>query len=257
MEQESFDKAAHSYDQTFTQTCIGKAQRERVWLYIDRNKFPEKSKVLELNCGTGEDAFRWSERKMNVLATDLSNEMIQVAKSKFPSLAFQRLDIRDSGEAMREKDIIFSNFGGFNCLTKTDIDFFFQEAAKKLDENGKIILVIMGKKCIWDNLFLLLKGKFREIGRRNTANLVSVFVENEAVPTWYYSPKEMINMAGSSFQVDQLKPIGLFVPPSYLSKWMTRNKWLFSILGFMEHALSFGFLANYADHYYIQFNKRK
>jgi|TARA_R110000737_G_scaffold345097_1_gene373173 SAM-dependent methyltransferase len=257
MEKESFDKAATRYDETFTNTNIGIAQRNAVWRHIDKNRFPQNSHVLELNCGTGEDASRWEERKMHILATDISQEMVKVSKSKFPSIDFKQLDIKNCREELRGKNIIFSNFGGFNCLSSAEIKQFFLEANQNLKADAKIILLIMGKNCIWDNLFLLAKGKFSEIGRRNTYQSISVSVENETIQTWYYSPKEIKKLAGSNFKVEKLKPIGLLVPPSYLSHWFSNKSWLISILAFKDRFLSFSFLANYADHYYIQLTKRK
>lgn len=256
MGKESFDKVAINYDETFTNTSIGKAQRNAVWINIDQNKFQQNSYVLELNCGTGEDASRWKERKMNILATDISEAMITLAKSKFPKIEFKELDIKNCREELKNKSIVFSNFGGFNCLSKDEIQQFFQIANQNLNESASIILVIMGKKCIWDNLFLLLKGKFSQFGRRNTDQTISISVENTKVQTWYYSPKDIKKMAGSNFKVEKLKPIGLMVPPSYLSKWFDNNPWLISILAFKDRFLSLSILANYADHYYIQFTKR-
>ena len=252
----SFDNASVKYDDTFTNSCIGQSQRKAVWTQIDSNDFPENLNVLELNCGTGEDANRWSKRKMNVLATDISEGMINVAKAKFSNIDFKHLDINDCIEECTYKDIIFSNFGGFNCLTNSEIQNFFLKANQNLAPNACIILVIMGKKCIWDNLFLLLKGKFKELGRRNTNQSLEVSVDDKIVQTYYYSPKEIKNLAGLNFKMQKLKPIGFFVPPSYLSKWFTNKRWLLSILESKDKYLSLPFFSNYADHYYIQFTKR-
>jgi hypothetical protein len=252
-----FDKAATKYDETFTHTFIGKAQRKTVWFHIDKNYFPKNSNLLELNCGTGEDAHLWHERKINVLSTDNSNQMIRVSISKFPNICFKQLDIKYCKNDLVDKDIVFSNFGGFNCLNQNEIRNFFLDANKNLAVNSSVILVIMGKKCIWDNLFLLAKGKFRKIGRRNTNQALLVSVEHEIIKTWYYTPNEIKKMAGSNFKVERLKPIGLFVPPSYLSNWFMNKLWLLSILELCDRILPFGFFANYADHYYIQFTKRK
>ena len=76
---EVFDHAASTYDETFTNSCVGEAQREQVWKYVDKhlNKF---NNVLEVNCGTGEDAHRWKFRGKDVVGTDISPEMIRIAR---------------------------------------------------------------------------------------------------------------------------------------------------------------------------------
>jgi len=53
-----FDIAAMHYDENFTFSNIGKAQRQRVFDYL--KPFLNSSKtlsILELNCGTGEGEF--------------------------------------------------------------------------------------------------------------------------------------------------------------------------------------------------------
>ena len=51
----AFDSLAAKYDDLFTRSVIGRAQRGAVWeALVDR--FEPGAHILELNCGTGEDA---------------------------------------------------------------------------------------------------------------------------------------------------------------------------------------------------------
>ena len=64
-----FDIASTQYDAIFTFSNIGKAQRGMVFKYL--NPLINQSKklsVLELNCGTGEDAIRFAKLKHDVIA---------------------------------------------------------------------------------------------------------------------------------------------------------------------------------------------
>ena len=85
----AFDRHAADYDAQFTHTVVGRIQRRQVWSSIDRLKLPTNPRVLELNCGTGEDAQEWTQRGANVLATDVSGKMVELAATKFPDLAFE------------------------------------------------------------------------------------------------------------------------------------------------------------------------
>jgi ubiquinone/menaquinone biosynthesis C-methylase UbiE len=54
--------------------------------------------VLEIGCGTGGFARRLAERSEHVLALDLSQEMIRIARERsaqFPNIEFQLADVRD------------------------------------------------------------------------------------------------------------------------------------------------------------------
>src|SRR5687767_5195726 len=79
----AFSGAAGKYDEQFTNTSIGRLQRNRVWNYLNKNISPtDHPRVLELNCGTGEDAKWLASTGFRVVATDLSAQMIQAAKQK-------------------------------------------------------------------------------------------------------------------------------------------------------------------------------
>jgi len=48
----AFDTVAEDYDRIFTNSAIGRAQRDAVW-EVARTVFSPGSRILELNCGTG------------------------------------------------------------------------------------------------------------------------------------------------------------------------------------------------------------
>src|SRR5580704_3887313 len=72
-----FDAIADRYDQTFTASRIGRAQRASVWQELG-NAFRPGDRVLEIGCGTGVDACFLAERGVKVLACDSSAQMIAV-----------------------------------------------------------------------------------------------------------------------------------------------------------------------------------
>src|ERR1700750_2270801 len=81
-----FDNMASTYDADFTMSGIGKLQRERVWFFLSAllQKKGAALKILEINCGTGEDALRLAALGHQVIATDASAVMIETAKAKLP-----------------------------------------------------------------------------------------------------------------------------------------------------------------------------
>lgn len=219
--------------------------------------------VLEINCGTGEDAKWFANKNHTVLATDISEGMISVAKQKssLKNLTFQQLDINEIDSCLRRNDkekfdVIFSNFGGLNCLSKNELSQFFKKAKSILSENGKIICVIMPKNCIWENKYLFLSGKWKQLFRRNTKDFLEVNVDGVAVKTWYYNPKEIVSLTKNEYHVKNYKPIGFFIPPSYLESFFKNKKWLLNFLNWKEKRIkNWSFLAKYADHFIIELQK--
>src|SRR5690242_3344272 len=132
-----FDHMATSYDSVFTNSAIGQLQRSHVWKYIE-SILPQLNGIdmLELNCGTGEDAVLFSDRGFNIVATDISEEMLKVTQQKVQQYSMQHrissqyLDLESFSETSFNKkfDLIFSNFGGLNCINPQSL----QTLLKKL-----------------------------------------------------------------------------------------------------------------------------
>jgi len=165
-----------------------------------------------------------------------------------------RLEELDSLEG--DFTLLFSNFGGINCLNHAQMKSFLKSAADKLEEGGTLVLVVMGKRCIWDRFYLRLKGKKSEIKRRDTNSGVEIPITGGTVTTWYYAPKELIALSTENFTVRTIKPIGLFVPPSYLAPFFDRRKRSFGFLKFMDRLFRFPRCSNFSDHYYLSLRKK-
>jgi SAM-dependent methyltransferase len=251
MDKAKFDNAAHLYDATFTNTAVGRAQRNQVWKQIENMALSVPSSIVEVNCGTGEDAHFFKSKGHQVLATDLSSEMIQVAKTKFPSIDFQLSSINSVHQLTPQVDLLFSNFGGMNCIAAEQLQLFFKNSSTTYPKEHRLVLVIMGKKCIWDNLFLLLKGKWKQFGRRNTNKPLAVNVDGINVNTWYYSPQEILHLAAPYYQLASIHPIGLHVPPSYLASYFEKKPRFLMLLKWLDQHFTFSWQANYADHFMI------
>src|SRR5271157_2351459 len=113
---------ASAYDLEFTHTSIGRFMRQAVWRRMDA-RFQPGQRVLELNCGTGEDAAHMALRGVRVFATDQSSEMTSVAEAKAARLGLnhlitvKQLSIDELGLLDGEVfDGVLSNVGGLNCV---------------------------------------------------------------------------------------------------------------------------------------------
>lgn len=256
---QDFDIHAINYDDIFTHSKIGKAQRDRVHLFLSEILTTSKSlSILELNCGTGEDANYLTQKGHQVLATDISEEMIKQGKKKNPNVAFKTIDITTiTAHTFDQKfDMIFSNFGGLNCVSKEDLKRFFDVSETLLKPDGKVVLVIMPKNTLWERLYFLAKGDFKKAKRRNTTQAVIANVEGIGVPTWYYNPKEVVTLSKEKLSPLIIKPVGITIPPSYLEPFFLKKKKMLRKLIKIESWFSSSFWAKYADHYFIALQKK-
>lgn len=260
-----FDLVAEQYDIAFSQSPIGLLQRERVHRFLSATISGKSLNILEINCGTGDDAIWLAEKGQHVIATDASERMIEVTKRKIKSQSLeswihaQHTSFREIKNKFTPSsfDLIFSDFGGLNCIPKDELRLLMNDAASLLKPGGKLIAVIMGRKCLWEQGYFLLKGKSKDAFRRNNVEAVKVNIGDGVQHTWYYSPEEIRIISSSQFKLNSLKPVGIAIPPSYFNPFFIRKKIMLSILNIMESVLSFSFLSNYADHFYIELQKIK
>lgn len=255
----SFDAEAIYYDAKFTRTNIGKAQRNMVYFHI--KKYLNKPlRILEINCGTGEDAIWFAKQNHLVTATDISEKMIEQAKSKgeYENLTFLQIDCLKIHQNFNEKEFnfLFSNFGGLNCLNANQQQTFFENIGSVLEQNSKLALVIMPKNTLWEQFYFSVKGKFSEVFRRKKESAM-VNVATESIPTFYYNPKDIVTLAKSNFKCIEYKPIGFFIPPSYLEPFVRKHELVFRILKKLDNWIkNLSFFSKYADHYIIVLEKK-
>ncbi len=255
-----FDNYADEYDQHFTFSEVGKLQRTAVYGYLLPLLNNEKN-VLEINCGTGYDAVVISKHVRTMLATDISAKMIEVAQgkkeeNKCNNLDFEKLSIQELNEQLVNKNLVFSNFGGLNCLSPQDLESFSERCNRQMSKNNELLFVIMGKKCIWERLYFTLKGDLKKASRRKNKNGAHTIINNSEFNTWYYSPNQIKQLFEKDFKVKTIKGIGLFVPPSYLNPFFRNKKILLNIFDKLDKVFcNFKWTANYADHYLIHLKK--
>ena len=178
-----FDAVADEYDARFTNSLIGRAQRESVWLEMDR-LFRPGQRILDINCGTGVDALHLAARGIHVVACDASPEMVAVARRRLEaSPCRDRVDLRilaieQIGELEKEGpyDGVLSNFAGLNCVA--DLRRVAHDLARLVRPGGKAILCLFGRLCLWE-----MVGTFsEEISRRHSGGSAARVVVANLAP---------------------------------------------------------------------------
>jgi ubiquinone/menaquinone biosynthesis C-methylase UbiE len=238
----AFDQLAKRYDDLFTRSLIGRAQRNAVWNVLART-FRTGDKVLELNCGTGEDALFLAGKGVSVVACDASEQMIEYARKRHRSEApdasvkFICLPIEQIAELRTQSafDGVFSNFSGLNCvadLTQTAADL-----ATLIPPGAPLIICLSTRFCISEIMWFLLHGRPREAFRRcsgHAAAKVGEFV----VDVYYPTLRQLQRSFSPSFVMHSCVGIGITVPPSYVEPWIQRFPTLLNIMRAIDKVLS-------------------
>ena len=160
----AFDQVATEYDRTFTGTPLARLLREAVWSRLAGHVRPG-ARVLEIGCGTGEDAIWLAQRGARVVATDASPAMLEVTRQKArhagvsdrietfvldASSPLPRLAGEGSGVGVG-----LSNFGALNCVA--DLRPIARALATWILPGGCLLLVFMNRWCAWEIAWHLLR----------------------------------------------------------------------------------------------------
>lgn len=264
---QAFDAIAKGYDLSFTFTEIGKLQRDIVHNYLTSSILSEKKlNVLELNGGTGADAIWLAKQGHRVMATDISEKMLEIIKQKVESedlsLQIQTMNvditkIQDYHFGQRY-DFVFSNFGGLNCIEQEDMRKVPEAMSNLLEVDGRIILVIMSKYCIWESIYFLLKFNFKDAFRRYSEEGTMAQLNGLDLMIYYYTPKQIKNIFKKYFDVISIKPVGFAIPPSYLEKFFATKRRALNFLERVERLFTNTiFAAKFSDHFLIDLQVKK
>jgi SAM-dependent methyltransferase len=247
---------ADGYDNRFTRTAIGTLMRNAVWNRCAL-RFAAGSRVLEMNCGTGEDALWLARRGVRVVATDASPAMLQVAQQKLAdtaaggSVRFQHLTWEDL-DALEETpfDGALSNFGGLNCVA--DLRNAARALAKQLRPGATAILCVMGPVVPWEWIWFLGRGDprraFRRL-RRGGAMWSGIAIR-------YPSSAKTSRAFAPEFRVLRVSAVGALLPPPYTEKRLGRYPRMIAALDRVERRFETLWpLPMLADHYLLELER--
>jgi 2-polyprenyl-3-methyl-5-hydroxy-6-metoxy-1,4-benzoquinol methylase len=249
-----FDDSAAAYDVEFTDTAVARQLREIVWARFDTLLRPGHY-VLDLGCGTGEDAVHLAERGVRLVATDASERMTHVARQKALARGCaDRVEVRQlaveevaSALAGRRFDGLISNFGALNCVR--DLSALAASMAGVVNAGAPLIWVIMGRYVPWEWAWYLAHGQ----GAKALRRLRRDGTQWRGLTISYPTPREVSAALRPFFRIERLSPLGVVLPPSYAAAWLNRSPRALKLLTRLELLTQgSGLFAACADHYIVE-----
>jgi SAM-dependent methyltransferase len=238
----AFDGIAEQYDDLFTCSTIGRAQRGAVWNVLLQTFHPGDH-ILELNCGTGEDAVFLARHGIAVTGYDASEKMIDVARrrarqeSPRAEVRFGTLPTEYLSELRPSNlfDGVFSNFSGLNCVA--DLDQVCVDLASLVPIGAPFLVCLSTRFCMMETVWFLLHGALRKAFRRYRGR-TSAIVGQFTVDVRYPLVNELRRSFAPHFKLHSYTGIGIFVPPSYVEPWICRFPYLLSLLRSIDEVVS-------------------
>jgi SAM-dependent methyltransferase len=255
-----FDRIAASYDHDFTDSRIGRAQRGEVWKVL-RKIFRANDNILELNCGTGEDALFLAAQGTSVFSCDASQQMIMRAqqrlreKQKLLPIVFCILPTERIAELSPPTpfDGVFSNFSGLNCVA--DLFPLSAELAKLTRPGSQLLLCFSTRYCLIEILYYMLRGQPQKAFRRCKGR-AQASLHGAPLTVYYPTLGELRRCFAPHFQLRSVRGVGVAIPPSYLESWVTRHPRVFALLCRIEaRVAALPFLRSTGDHFLLRFER--
>lgn len=240
---DAFDSASEEYDYTISHNYINSWIRKRS--INELYKITRKDDVLlEIGCGTGSEAIRIARHVQGIVATDISEKMLDLLERKVKA---KRLDHKIQATRVRASEIstirrllpdgvriAYSFNGALNC--EPNIHEVPGELSKVIQEDGYFLCSIRNTLCLPESLSHSLVFQFDQVAKRKDQPTM-VSVGGMDIPSSYYSPSQFANIFRTHFKVRRIIGLPAFLPPAYLSDYYLRIGKAKSILEKLESLL--------------------
>lgn len=246
---EAFSAQSVIFDAIDRENAIIQWMRQKVYNHVDQ-LLTKPSHILELNAGTGIDALHFASQGHTVHATELAEGMVSELTRKTShesNITVQQCDFTQLDNVqVGPFDLVFSNFGGLNCIP--DLKAVTQHLQPLLKPGAFVTWVLIPRFCPWE-VAHALKGNFKLAFRRFKKGGSQAHVEGKYFQCYYFSASEMLQALGSDFQLYRQEHLALFVPPPYQERFPQRWPGLFRMLQRWDNATkSWPLLRHWGDH---------
>lgn len=132
-----YDKIAKPYAKEFSKPSE----------YIDDflAQLHKNGKIFDVGCGVGVDSGYMVSRGFEVIGIDLSKEMLNIARQKFPQIDFRQLDIRELDFPPQFLDGILASYSLIH-IPKKDVPDLLKKFHRILKKDGAIYIALQEGK---------------------------------------------------------------------------------------------------------------
>lgn len=254
MSRAGFDALAADYDRSFTDTRVGRSMRDAAWRRLDA-LFAPGDHVLEIACGTGEDAVHLARRGVRVTATDASAAMVAAARAKVSAAGLgsqvhvRQLAIEELEPGLGTFDGLLSNFGGLNCAG--DLASVARRTAALVRPGGRAFVCVMGPWVPWEWLWFLARGDLARAGRRLRGRATW-----RGLDVRYHSGRDVRRAFAPAFRATRVWALGALMPPPFAEAWALAHPRLASLCERAERRLETAWpLPALADHVVVELER--
>lgn len=238
-----FDQAAKSYDLRYGPPSGSSPGNPLVtWLRAQhlavlRDIFPPNASLLDIGCGTGEEAMSLVQTGYSVLGIDISPKMIWQAQAKaagygvLRGLLFRRLAAGRLAE-LDERGPFGGAYAGLGTLnTEPDLPGVARGLYDLLEPGAAFAATVLNRRCLYERLHTLRRAK-PAVSVTRSAGWVEAQAGASSViaPVRFYTPDEFAAAFAPLFTVESSIALPLWLPPVHLCDVYNENPGRFKSL---------------------------
>jgi len=259
-----FDQSAPMYDQVVRSNRFDQHLRTTA-LETLKTRFSPGDRVLELGCGTGLETIPLAEAGVEILALDISRQMLHELnrKARAASIAdrieTRRGPISDLSEIANDLvpgsfDGAFSHFGALNC--EPHLASLPSTLYRLIKPKGAISLGVWNRTCLVEMfLFGLAFRPRRGLARFQTS--VPVGQSRFGVPVFPYSPGEMKRLFSPFFSLTGAVGVSVLMPPYDLARRLLPHSRVIDLLEGGDRVVrDRPFFRYLGDHFLLELSRR-
>jgi SAM-dependent methyltransferase len=245
----AFDVVAPHYDAVYgPQANAVMTWMRQESLALLKATFPRGSYLLEIGCGTGEEAVALATAGRRVLATDISPKMAALTQAKaraavpggrVSALATPAANI-GALQPLTPFDGAYASFGALNC--EPHLERLGEALGHLIKPGGAFVCSVMARCCPFEMAWFILHGRPRVALRRlhrswQSAPVAGPETVEVSVITRYLNARDVSQALSPTFTVERTLSLPLLLPPPYLDAVFRRHTRLFAVLERLEGRL--------------------
>jgi SAM-dependent methyltransferase len=252
----AFDSVAADYDHHIFDNPINTWLRN-VSIGTMSEIFKPDQTILEIGCGTGTETLSLARKGVRVIASDISQKMLDVLSRKAKSVGLcdritpvhcrptQLVDqLKKLG--IDQIDGAYSTYGAIN--TEPNLETMIRNIHTLLKKDAFLVLGVWNKFCIYEMVGYLFRLN-PSLAFARLRNPVPVGKSRFCVASNAFSVGEIDNLLKNQFKPERVLGVVIGLPPSNLTKFLPRGR-SFNLMKAIDLNLGAGFPFNrLGDHF--------
>jgi ubiquinone/menaquinone biosynthesis C-methylase UbiE len=244
---QAFDTIAPDYDAVYGSNPLMNWMRRESLAMLEAT-FAPGTRLLEIGCGTGEEAIHMGRRGCSIHAIDVSPAMVEITAQKAHDVGLSEhitAEVIPAGGLSQTTTSnhfngAYASFGALNC--EPDLMSMANALGKLLNPGAHFVCSVMAKVCPFEIGWYMLHGKPREAFRRfrpgwqNAGVAGADGLRTETSVRYLTAP--MLQKAFSPlFRIKQVIGFPVLLPPPYLDHLYKRHDRLWARIESAERGM--------------------